>query len=172
MLSLDPTMDELTKLLSKTAAGFDLTRREFRAVKVYYAEFRSDFRNALDDCEEDESRTLAICFALADFESHKTPFEDYFQQVNHAYLRVRDLPGRGRELRAEIALHTARAAGFYPSFKSSQTRLDNSLVIHEFLGSLIYIRKGLLQYAGYKRRQSRRSTSLTSNNAISLDLAA
>ena len=40
MLSLDPTMDELTKLLSKTAAGFDLTRREFRAVKVYYAEFR------------------------------------------------------------------------------------------------------------------------------------
>ena len=126
----------------------------------------------LDDCEEDESRTLAICFALANFESHKTPFEDYFQQVNHAYLRVRDLPGRGRELRAEIALHTARAAGFYPSFKSSQTRLDNSLVIHEFLGSLIYIRKGLLQYAGYKRRQSRRSTSLISNSAPALDLAA
>lgn len=155
----DPTMDELTKLLTKTAAGIDLTRREFRSVKSLYEEFRTDFRTALDDCQADEARTLAICIALDDFESRKTPFEDYFQLVNHGYLRVRDTPGRGRELRAEIAFHIARAAGFYPSFKTSQTRLYSTLVIQEFLGSLIQIHKALNKYTGYKRRFSKRIQS-------------
>ena len=158
MYSPDPATVELTHLLTKTSSSYDLSRREFRGVKALYTEFRADFSAVLDDCQTDEARTLAICAAVADYERHKIPFEDYFQQVTHAYMRVKDLPGRGRELRAEIAMHIARAAGFYPSFNSSQGRLDNGPVVQEFLGSLIYIRKGLLKYAGYKRRQSKRVT--------------
>ena len=161
MCSPDPTTVELTMFLTRTSAGYDLKRREFRCVKAFYAQFRADFSAALEDCHADEARTLGICAAIADFEARGTPFEDYFQSVNHAYLRVQDLPGRGRELRAEIALHIARAAGFYPSFKSSQVRLDHGPVIQEFLGSMIYIRKGLLKYAEYKRRQTRRDVGLS-----------
>ena len=166
MCSPDPMTVELTNLLTKISEGYDLTRREFRCAKVFYAENRADFSAALDDCQEDEVRTLALCAAIDDYEARRTGFEVYFQRVTQAYQGVRDRPGRGRELRAEIALHVARAAGFYPSFNTSQARLDNGPVVQEFLGSLIHIRKGLLKYVSYKRRQSKREPLLP------LDLAA